>query len=149
MKYVKLGESGLRISSIGVGCMSYGNPEAQFPWALREEEALPILQHCYKSGLNFFDTANVYANGDSEVLLGKAIKQNKWNRQAIVIASKVFFTVGFGVDQPLHQSDEEKNDKGYVNQYGLSRKHIFESVENSLKRLDLDYIDLLQIHRFD
>ncbi|KAI5237105.1 Aldo/keto reductase [Aureobasidium subglaciale] len=149
MKYVKLGESGLRISPIGVGCMSYGNPEGRYKWALGEVEALPILQHCYQSGLNFFDTANGYSNGDSEVILGKAIKKYEWNRHAIVIATKVWAPVGFGLEAPLSMSDEEKNDKGYVNQYGLSRKHIFESVDNSLKRLDLEYVDLLQIHRFD
>ncbi|THZ76374.1 Aldo/keto reductase [Aureobasidium pullulans] len=149
MKYVRLGESGLRISPIGVGCMSYGNPEGRYKWALGEAEALPILQHCYKSGLNFFDTANGYSNGDSEIILGKAIKQNNWNRHAVVIATKVWAPVGFGLEEPLSMSEEERNDKGYVNQYGLSRKHIFESVENSLKRLDLDYVDLLQIHRFD
>ena len=129
--------------------MSYGNPEGRYKWALGEAEALPILQHCYKSGLNFFDTANGYSNGDSEVILGKAIKQNNWNRHAVVIATKVWAPVGFGLEEPLSMSEEERNDKGYVNQYGLSRKHIFESVENSLKRLDLDYVDLLQIHRFD
>ncbi|KAG9568133.1 Aldo/keto reductase, partial [Aureobasidium melanogenum] len=149
MRYVKLGESGLRISAVGVGCLSFGNPKGRYKWAVEEAEALPILQHCYASGLNFFDTANVYSNGDSEIILGKAIKEHNWNRHAIVIATKVFAPVGFGLEEPLFMSEEEKNAKGYVNQYGLSRKHIFESVENSLKRLDLDYIDLLQIHRVD
>lgn len=120
MKYVRLGESGLRISPIGVGCMSYGNPEGRYKWAVAEAEALPILQHCYTSGLNFFDTANGYSNGESEVILGKAIKQYDWNRHAIVIATKVWAPVGFGLEEPLSMSEEERNTKGYVNQYGLS-----------------------------
>lgn len=149
MKYVNLGNSGLRISPIGVGCMSYGDPEARYKWCLPESEALPILDHCYKSGLNFYDTANGYSNGASEEILGKAIKQFKWRRQNIVVATKLWAPVGRDVEDPLSWAQEERDDRGYVNQYGLSRKHIFESVDASLKRLDLDYVDLLQIHRFD
>ncbi|KAK5378903.1 hypothetical protein LTR20_010405 [Exophiala xenobiotica] len=89
MKYVQLGATGLRIAPIGVGCMSYGNPEGRFKWAIPEEEALPILDHCYRSGLNFYDTANAYSNGDSEEILGKAIKKYNWRRENIVIATKV------------------------------------------------------------
>ncbi|PYH96616.1 Aldo/keto reductase [Aspergillus ellipticus CBS 707.79] len=149
MKYVQLGTSGLRIAPLGVGCMSFGNPEGRFKWAIPEEEALPILNHCYESGLNFFDTANSYSNGQSEEILGKAIKKYNWRRENIVVATKVWAPVGRGLEQPLAMNEEERNNSGYVNQYGLSRKHIFESVDASLKRLDLPYIDLLQIHRFD
>lgn len=90
MKYVNLGSSGLRISPIGVGCMSYGNREGRYPWALPSDEALPVLDHAYKSGLNFFDTANGYSNGESERILGRAIKTYSWNRHAIVIATKLW-----------------------------------------------------------
>ncbi|KAJ5084631.1 hypothetical protein NUU61_009210 [Penicillium alfredii] len=149
MKYVQLGSSGLRIAPIGVGCMSYGDPEGRFKWSIPEEDALPVLHHCYESGLNFFDTANTYSNGLSEEILGKAIKKYNWRRENIVIATKLWAPVGRGTEQPLAMSDAERDNRGYVNQYGLSRKHIFESVDASLKRLDLPYVDLLQIHRFD
>lgn len=149
MKYVQLGTSGLRVAPIGVGCMSFGNPRGRYKWAIPEEEALPILDHCYQSGLNFYDTANAYSNGASEEILGKAIKKYNWRRESIVIATKVWAPVGRGLEEPLAMTDDEKDNKGYVNQYGLSRKHIFESVDASLKRLDLPYVDLLQIHRFD
>lgn len=150
MKYVQLGQTGLRVSPICVGCMSYGQPGSQFQWSLPEEEALPVLDHCYKSGLNFYDTANVYSNGNSEEILGKAIKKYNWRRDAIVIATKLWAPVGHSADElPLRMSEEDRNNAGYVNQYGLSRKHIFESIDASLKRLGLPYVDLLQIHRAD
>ncbi|KAF4627186.1 hypothetical protein G7Y89_g10968 [Cudoniella acicularis] len=149
MKYVQLGNSGLRIAPIGVGCMSYGNPKGRFNWSLSEEDSLPILDHCYKKGLNFFDTANAYSNGASEEILGKAIKKFNWRRENIVIATKLWAPVGRGDEQPMAMSDDEKDSNGYINEYGLSRKHIFEAVDASLKRLDLPYVDLLQIHRFD
>jgi aryl-alcohol dehydrogenase-like predicted oxidoreductase len=129
--------------------MSYGNPQGRYSWAILEEDALPILDHCYQSGLNFFDTANAYSNGESEEILGKAIKKYKWRRDNIVIATKVWAVVGRGLEQPLAMSDDEKEQNGYVNQFGLSRKHIFESIDASLDRLGLPYVDLLQIHRFD
>jgi aryl-alcohol dehydrogenase-like predicted oxidoreductase len=149
MKYIQLGSSGLRIAPIGVGCMSYGNPEGRFKWSLPEKDALPVLNHCYESGLNFFDTANAYSNGISEEILGKAIKEFNWRRENIVIATKLWAPVGRGDEQPMAMTDNQRDNSGYVNQYGLSRKHIFESVDASLKRLDLPYVDLLQIHRFD
>lgn len=149
MKYVQLGSSGLRIAPIGVGCMSFGNPEGRFKWSLAEEEALPVLNYCYESGLNLFDTANTYSNGLSEEILGKAIKKYGWRRENIVVATKLWAPVGRGSEQPMAMTNDEKDNSGYVNQYGLSRKHIFESVEASLQRLDLPYVDLLQIHRFD
>ena len=119
-------------------------------WAVPEKDALPILDHCYKSGLNFYDTANIYSNGESEVILGKAIKKYSWNRDSIVVATKLFGPVGFdGKADPMSKSHHDRDNSGYANQYGLSRKHIFEAVDHSLKRLDLPYVDLLQIHRFD
>lgn len=110
------------------------------------------LSHCwiiYKSGLNFFDTANAYSNGASEEILDKAIKKYSWQRESIVVATKVFFPVGRNGDQPVHRTAYGCNNSGYLNQWGLSRKHIFDSVEASLRRLNVEYIDLLQIHQFD
>jgi len=153
MKYVNLGQSGLRVSRICVGCMSYGDRRGRHKWATEEAEALPLLQTCFESGFNFFDTANGYSNGVSEEILGKAIKKYDWPRHNIVIATKVWAPVGLRkgdiFEDPLMVSADERERSGYINAFGLSRKHIFDSVDASLKRLDLDYIDLLQIHRFD
>jgi aryl-alcohol dehydrogenase-like predicted oxidoreductase len=153
MKYTNLGQSGLRVSRICVGCMSYGDRRSRLTWATEEAEALPILKACYDAGINFYDTANGYSNGVSEEILGKAIKKYNFRRENIVVATKVFIPVGRrddGVfDNPLGMSVEEREKNGYINMFGLSRKHIIDSVDASLKRLDLDYIDLLQIHRFD
>lgn len=148
MNYTNLGESGLRVSRVCVGCMSYGVP-AQHEWMIPEEKALPILDYAYKQNINFFDTANVYSNGVSEEILGKAIKKFNWRRENLVIATKVFGVVGRGDENAMNLSIDEREKSGYINMFGLSRKHIFESVDASLKRLDLDYIDLLQIHRWD
>jgi aryl-alcohol dehydrogenase-like predicted oxidoreductase len=128
--------------------MSYGAPE-QNAWLIPEEEALPILDHCYKNKLNFYDTSNNYSNGISEEILGKAIKKFNWRRANIVIATKVFGVCGRGLENAHALSNDEREQAGYVNQFGLSRKHIFDSVDASLQRLGLDYIDLLQIHRWD
>lgn len=155
MEYTNLGQSGLRVSRICVGCMSFGDRRGRYPWCIEEAEALPILQYCYESGINFFDTANGYSSGVSEEILGKAIKKYNWRRENIVIATKLWAPVGFRGDgegtweDPLALTVEQRERAGYVNAFGLSRKHIFDSVAASLKRLDLEYIDLLQIHRFD
>ncbi|TGO18819.1 hypothetical protein BTUL_0007g00370 [Botrytis tulipae] len=154
MKYTNLGESGLRVSRICVGCMSFGDRRGSFKtWAVEEAEALPILKACYDSGINFFDTANVYSNGTSEEILGAAIKKYALPRENIVVATKLWAPVGKrkeeGWENALQMAPEDRDANGYVNAYGLSRKHIFDSVDASLKRLDLEYIDLLQIHRFD
>lgn len=151
MRYTNLGASGLRISPIGVGCLSYGSPDGRDHFSITEAASLQVLEHCYKSGLNFYDTANVYSNGLSEEILGKAIKKFGWKRESIVIATKLFEAVGDpeGTEDTLAYDRDEKDSKGYVNQYGLSRKHIFDAVDASLKRLDTAYIDILQIHRFD
>ncbi|KAK0431731.1 aryl-alcohol dehydrogenase [Armillaria borealis] len=147
MQYVRLGNSGLKISKIVLGCMSYGNP-AWEGWVLPEEEGIKHIKAAYDAGINAFDTANVYSNGQSEIMLGKAIKEHNLPREEIVVMTKVFFTVA---QEPavlyMNPSDSEKD--GYVNQHGLSRKHIFDSVKHSLERLQLDYIDVLQCHRFD
>jgi aryl-alcohol dehydrogenase-like predicted oxidoreductase len=153
MEYTNLGQSGLRVSRICVGCMSYGDRRSRHGWCVEEPEALPILQACYESGINFFDTANGYSNGVSEEILGKAIRKYNWRRENIVIATKVWSPVGHrdgdNFEDPLRWKFDERERKGYINAFGLSRKHIFDAVDASLKRLQLDYIDLLQIHRFD
>jgi len=113
---------------------------------LKEEESLPIIKRALELGINFFDTADVYSNGLSEVILGKALKQFSVPRQNVVIATKVFFpvTTSFGVNtlQPV-APPQDPNSKG------LSRKHIFEAIEASLERLQTSYVDLYQIHRWD
>jgi aryl-alcohol dehydrogenase-like predicted oxidoreductase len=153
MKYTNLGQSGLKVSRICVGCMSFGDRRGRYKWCTEEKDALPILEASYKAGINFFDTANGYSNGVSEEILGKAIKQFHWPRENIVIATKLWAPVGHikgdKFEDALSMSIDERDKNGYINAYGLSRKHIFDSVDASLKRLQLDYIDLLQIHRFD
>ncbi|KAK0455341.1 aryl-alcohol dehydrogenase [Desarmillaria tabescens] len=147
MQYVRLGNSGLKVSKIILGCMSYGNPAWQ-GWVLPEEEGIKHIKAAYDAGINAFDTANVYSNGQSEIMLGKAIKQHNLPRENIVVMTKVFFTVA---KEPagFYMIPSESEKDGYVNQHGLSRKHIFDSVKHSLERLQLDYIDVLQCHRFD
>ncbi|HGM8383673.1 TPA: aldo/keto reductase [Pseudomonas aeruginosa] len=130
MDYVRLGNSGLKVSRLCLGCMTYGNP-AWRPWVLREEQSRPFIQQALDAGINFFDTANVYSLGESERIVGRAIRDFA-RRDDVVIATKAFFPMS---DAP--------NDRG------LSRKHILASVDASLERLGTDYIDLFVIHRFD
>ncbi|KAJ7113385.1 NADP-dependent oxidoreductase domain-containing protein [Mycena epipterygia] len=148
MQYVRLGTSGLKVSKIILGCMSYGDPKWAGGWVLPEEEASKHIKAAYDAGINTFDTANGYSNGLSEIVLGKAIKEHQLPRDEIVVMTKVFYTVGHKTDDLLY-ADPDVDSKGYVNQHGLSRKHIFESVQHSLRRLGLEYIDVLQCHRFD
>lgn len=148
MRTVRLGNSGLKVSKIILGCMSYGTPDWQ-SWVLPEEEGIKHIKAAYDAGINTFDTANVYSNGASEIVLGKAIKQHNLPRDEIVVLTKVFYTVGREPKSLLDRAPEEFDKDGYVNQRGLSRKHIFESVKHSLERLQLDYVDVLQCHRFD
>ncbi|KAF7327924.1 Aldo-ket-red domain-containing protein [Mycena kentingensis (nom. inval.)] len=123
MEYVRLGPSGLKISKIVLGCMSYGYEKWGGNWVLPEEEETKHIKAAYDAGINAFDTANVYPNGLSEEVLGRALKTHNIPREEIVILTKVF--------------------------YGLSRKHIFDSVQASLRHLQVDYIDVLQCHGFD
>jgi len=146
--YVRLGNSGLKISKIVLGTMQYGSPEWQ-EWVLGEEEAIKHIKFAYDAGIQSFDTANVYSNGLSEIILGKAIKQLNLPRDEIVIMTKLQGTVAREHKTVFFGSGKNPDDLGYVNQHGLSRKHVFESVKHSLDRLQLDYIDLLQCHRFD
>lgn len=132
MEYVKLGNTGMQVSRICLGCMSYGEGDARWPWALGEEASRPFIQRALELGINFFDTANVYSNGRSEEIIGKALRDFAGSRDEVVLATKVFFPMS-----------EKPNDGG------LSRKHIMSSIDASLKRLGTDYVDLYQIHRWD
>jgi len=143
-----LGKSGLKISRIILGCMSYGTPEST-SWMLGEEEGVKMIKAAYDGGINAFDTANVYSNGESEIILGKAIKQFNLPREEIVIMTKVYYPVPESSMVKFVRSGLDPDEYGFVNQHGLSRKHIFDSVKASLKRLQLDHIDVLQCHRFD
>ncbi|GHJ89469.1 hypothetical protein NliqN6_5871 [Naganishia liquefaciens] len=149
MEYAYLGKSGLRVSKICLGMMSYGD-KRWGEWIIEEEESLPLIKAAYDAGINFFDTADIYSNGVSEVITGKAIKKYNLPRNEIVVATKLFGTVArdwekcIGVDKDVLEKEYH-----HANNNGLSRKHIFDAVDASLKRLDVDYIDLLQIHRAD
>ncbi len=132
MDYVKLGRTGLEVSRICLGCMSYGVPERGIaPWSLNEEESRPFIKKALELGINFFDTANVYSDGTSEEIVGRALKDFA-RRDEVVIATKVFFRMRPG-----------------PNGAGLSRKAIMSEIDNSLRRLGTDYVDLYQIHRWD
>lgn len=132
MTYAKLGNSGLTVSRIGLGCMSYGDPDrGAHPWTLTRDRALPLLRAAYDAGINFFDTANIYSLGNSEEILAGAIRD--FGRDNIVVATKVFETMNPA--SPLSG--------------GLSRRSILTEVDASLRRLNTDYIDLYIIHRWD
>ncbi len=132
MQYVKLGHTGLDVSRICLGCMSYGVPErGAHQWVLDEEHSRPFIKRALELGINFFDTANVYSDGTSEEIVGRALKEYA-RRDEIVIATKVHGRMHPG-----------------PNGAGLSRKSIMTEIDNSLRRLGTDYVDLYQIHRWD
>jgi 1-deoxyxylulose-5-phosphate synthase len=132
MEYVKLGRSGLDVSRLCLGCMSFGAPDrGTHTWTLDEEHSLPFFRQAIEAGINFFDTANVYSDGSSEEILGSAMKKFM-RRDEVVIAAKVHGR--------MHQGP---------NGAGLSRKAICQEIDNSLRRLQTDYVDLYQVHRFD
>ena len=131
IEYVRLGNSGLKVSSIGLGMMSYGDPRLQ-RWALPEEQAEPIVRRAVEHGITFFDTADMYSDGASETITGRLLTRLFARREAYVLATKVFYPTGPG-----------------ANDRGLSRKHILSALDASLGRLGTDYIDLYQVHRFD
>ena len=130
MDYVRLGSTGLKVSRLCLGTMTYGTPQWR-PWVLDEETSRPFIKRALEHGINFFDTANMYSRGASEEVLGRALKDFA-RREEVVIATKVFYPV---TDHP--------------NGRGLSRKHIMDAIDASLRRLGVDYIDLYQIHRLD
>ncbi|KAF4766288.1 hypothetical protein N7455_005292 [Penicillium solitum] len=144
--YVRLGNSGLKISQIVLGCMTYGDTAWQ-PWLTEEAEALPLIKHAYDRGINTWDVADTYSNGVSEEILGKALKKYNIPRSRVVIMSKCFHRVDESRG-PLDAATHGVNDGDNVNLVGLSRKHISDAVERSVERLGT-YIDVLQIHRLD
>src|SRR5947208_1556822 len=131
MDYVNLGSSGLKVSRLCLGTMTYGSRKWR-EWVLEEKESRPFFRRAVEAGINFFDTADMYSLGVSEEILGRALKEFQPARDRVVIATKVFNPMG---DDP--------------NQRALSRKHIFHAIDDSLRRLGTDYVDLYQIHRFD
>ncbi len=130
MEYVNLGKTGLKVSRLCLGCMTYGTPKWR-DWVLDEDASRPFFQRALEAGINFFDTADMYSVGVSEEVTGRALKDFA-RRDEVVIATKVFNPMG---DKP--------------NQGGLSRKHILHAIDDSLRRLGTDYVDLYQIHRYD
>jgi 1-deoxyxylulose-5-phosphate synthase len=132
LDYVNLGRTGLKVSRICLGMMTYGTSQWR-EWVLNESESRPFVEQALGAGINFFDTADMYSRGVSEEVLGRALDDLEVRRDEVVIATKVFFPATG--DKP--------------NQRGLSRKHIMEAIDGSLKRLQVDYVDLYQIHRFD
>ncbi|MFN8624486.1 MAG: aldo/keto reductase [Candidatus Binatia bacterium] len=132
MEYVNLGRTGLKVSRLCLGCMSYGEPNRPpQPWSLDEEASRPFFRQALEAGINFFDTANIYSGGSSEEITGRALKDMA-RREEIVVATKAFF--------PWRNSPNT----GF-----LSRKALLQSIDDSLTRLGMDYVDLYQIHRFD
>src|ERR1051326_8686387 len=127
MEYTNLGSTGVKVSRICLGCMTYGTKKWR-PWVLEENESRTFIQQALEMGINFFDTADMYSLGMSEQVLGRALKDFGPSRDRLVIATKVFFPMG-----------------GDPNQKGLSRKHIMHAIDDSLRRLGTDYVDLYQI----
>lgn len=130
MEYVQFGSSGLKVSRLALGCMTYGSPDWR-PWVLDEAASRPFIREALDLGINFFDTADMYSRGVGEEVVGRALRDFA-RREDVVIATKVFYPMS-----------ERPNDRG------LSRKHILASIDGSLQRLGTDYVDLYIIHRFD
>jgi 1-deoxyxylulose-5-phosphate synthase len=131
MEYVRLGNTGLKVSRLCLGTMTYGRATDRWQWALNEEQSRPFIRKALELGINFFDTADIYSYGTSEEVVGSALKEYA-RRDDVVIATKVF--------NPMSQAP---------NDGGLSRKHIMSSIDASLRRLKTDHVDLYQIHRWD
>ena len=132
MDIVPFGRTGLKVSRLCLGCMTYGVPDrGMHPWTMDEERSRPIIRHAVEAGINFFDTANTYSDGTSEEIIGRALREFA-RRDEVVVATKVFF--------PMRKAP---------NIGGLSRKAIFNEIDGSLRRLGMDHVDLYQIHRWD
>jgi aryl-alcohol dehydrogenase (NADP+) len=130
MQFVNLGRTGLRVSRICLGAFGFGDPAWQ-AWVLDEAAARPIIRHALEAGINFFDTADMYSNGESEAVLGRALREYA-RREEVVVCTKPFHQTGPG-----------------VNERGLSRVHLFHAIDRSLKKLGTDYVDIYEIHRLD
>jgi len=131
MQYNTLGKTDLKVSRLCLGCMTFGEPDrGKHAWTLPEESSRPIIKHALEGGINFFDTANSYSDGSSEEIVGRALREFAARRDEVVVATKVYHQVG---DLPE----------------GLSRAQILRSIDDSLRRLNMDHVDLLQIHRWD
>src|SRR4029077_14084847 len=131
MEYVPLGNTGMKVSRICLGCMSYGSSKWR-EWVLDEADSIPFFRQAIDAGINFFDTADMYSAGASEEVIGRALKKLGVRREQVVIATKDYNPMG---DTP--------------NEQGTSKKHIRHAIDSSLKRLGIDYVDLYQIHRYD
>ncbi len=131
MQYINLGNTGLKVSRLCLGMMSYGDKKWR-EWVLDEKDALPFVKRAWEAGINFFDTADVYSVGESEKITGSLLKKLNVRREDVIVATKVFNPMGDG-----------------PNETGLSRKHIMDSIDASLRRLQLDHVDLYQTHRWD
>jgi aryl-alcohol dehydrogenase (NADP+) len=131
MQYMNLGKTGLKVSRLCLGMMSYGSRQWR-EWVLEEQDARPFIKRALEAGINFFDTADVYSTGESERITGKLLRELGIRRENVIVATKVH-----------GQMSDDVNDRG------LSRKHILDSIDKSLQRLDMDYVDLYQIHRWD
>ncbi|MBB2164243.1 aldo/keto reductase [Gluconacetobacter sp. 1b LMG 1731] len=132
MDYIRLGRTGLQVSRLCLGCMTYGQPDrGNHSWTLDEEHSRPLIRQALEAGINFLDTANIYSDGSSEEIVGRAIRDFS-RREDVVLATKVFFRTRPG-----------------PNGSGLSRRAILAEIDNSLRRLGTDYVDLYQIHRWD
>lgn len=139
MQYENLGRSGLKVSRLCLGMMTYGDPRWR-SWVLSESEARPMVKRALDAGINFFDTADMYSSGVSEEITGRLLKDLA-KREEVVIATKVYF--------PMDSDLGKEHSSASLNRRGLSRKHLMHAVDGSLKRLGTDYIDLYQIHRWD
>jgi aryl-alcohol dehydrogenase (NADP+) len=144
MQTTRLGNTGLEVSRICLGMMTYGTPQWR-PWVLDEAAARPVVKHAVEAGINFFDTADMYSGGVSEELTGKFIREF-CVRDHVVVATKVFFPVDLNFKGGASAAPKPKQ---APNTSGLSRKRILQAIDNSLTRLKLDYVDLYQIHRWD
>jgi aryl-alcohol dehydrogenase-like predicted oxidoreductase len=131
MEYVRFGSTGMKVSKLCFGCMTYGDKKWR-EWVLNEAESKPFFKAAFEAGINFYDTADVYSQGVSEEIVGRAVKEYAARREEVVVATKIYSPMGKA-----------------PNQRGLSRKHIMEGIDASLKRLKMDYVDLYIIHRFD
>jgi aryl-alcohol dehydrogenase (NADP+) len=131
MELVNLGHTGVKVSRLCLGCMTYGSSRWR-PWVLDEDASLPFYRRAWEAGINFFDTADMYSAGASEEVLGRALRTLAIPREEAVVATKVFYATG-----------------KTANERGLSRKHIRHAIDASLRRLQLDHVDVYQIHRFD